>query len=191
MGTVTVETEQTEPVWREMGGRVAVYLRACRINDPVLRHRLVERVLGAARHAQQSQPERAPVELVAEEIQRLVDEWTIRFIQPAAAETAVQRFAHARSAAVLADLAHRWPGGFLSPEAAPEKFGREFRDTYLEAGPELDFSPMTPRPIDFGPVSSLAGETWKTFDKWPILRGAVVWGLFTGLLLLALYAMHY
>lgn len=191
MGTVSDAAQTLDPVWDETGRRVAAYLQACRVADPALRQRLVGLVItrAAARHAQQ--PELAPVELVTEEIQRLVEEWTTRFIRPSADESARMRFAHARSATLLADLPHRWPGGFLSPEEPPGKFGRDFRDTYLEAGPELDFSTMTPRPIDLGPVSSLAGETWKTFDQWPILRGAVVWGLFLGLLLLALYAMHY
>ena len=63
----------------------------------------------------------------------------------------------------------------------------ELRSIYLEAGPNLEFTNMAPRPFDLGPVSDVAGETWRTFAKWPILRTLTVWCLFALLLGTAFY----
>lgn len=178
-------------VWREADDRVSAYLRACRINDPELRDQLGRRIIFAARRRHDLEPARAPGDLVAEETRRLVEDWTTRYLGPATDESHAQRFAHARAAVLLADLPERWPDGFLNPAEQPAEFGRRFKSTYLQSGPDLEFSNMSPRPIDLGPVSGIADRTWKTFDKWPMLRGVATWGLFAAALVLAFLAVRF
>jgi hypothetical protein len=65
------------------------------------------------------------------------------------------------------------------------------RATYLAAGPDLDFASMVPRPIDLGIVRNIADETWKTFTKWPVLRGAFISTLFLTLLGTVFYLVRF
>ena len=94
--------------------------------------------------------------------------------------------ARGRAAIYLAELPGRWPASFLDHQPPPELLA-ELRSIYLEAGPNLEFTNMAPRPFDLGPVSDVAGETWRTFAKWPILRTLTVWCLFALLLGTAFY----
>ena len=79
------------------------------------------------------------------------------------------------------------PEAFLDPSDVPPDLAERIRSTYLAAGPDLEFSNMAPRPIDLGPVSSVADETWRTFARWPVLRIAVLWALVGALLGLSFY----
>lgn len=191
MDAVSSTAGFADKVWVEAGERVAAYLRACRVGNPELRRRLVQRIITAAIEDSAMEPQRSPVELAAEETRRLVEVWANRFIPPMPDESPRHRFAHARAAVLLADLPRRWPDGFLNLDEVPREFEQQFQGTYLKAGPELNFSNMTPRPIDLGPVSSLANETWRTFDKWPVLRGVAVWGIFFAVLVIAFFAVRY
>jgi hypothetical protein len=50
---------------------------------------------------------------------------------------------------------------------------------------------MTPRDIDLGPISAAADETWRTFAKWPLLRGIVTWTIFIALAGTAFYLTRF
>jgi hypothetical protein len=50
---------------------------------------------------------------------------------------------------------------------------------------------MTPRDIDLGLVSEVADTTWRSFDKWPFLRGVATWLIYLGALAAAFYAVRY
>ena len=168
-------------VWAEAYERVENHLLAYRVTNRFLLAQLAREILEAAALRREQEPGRDPAELAAEEAERSLDEWIERLIGPSD-ETPAQRVARGRAAIHLAGLPRTWPASFLDYHApSPELLGR-LRATYLEAGPDLEFSNMRPRRIDLGPLSDAAGETWRTFAKWPILRGLTVWGLFAGLL---------
>jgi hypothetical protein len=57
--------------------------------------------------------------------------------------------------------------------------------------PALQPSSMTPQPLDLGPVSEVADGTWRTFDKWPFLRGITIWVLFLSLLCAVFYVVRF
>lgn len=191
MAAVNFDSQPMPRTWSEAAERVSAYLRACRVRNPAVRRELVRRIVNAAAERHAVEPERSPIELAGEETRRVVEDWTRRFLERPDGESDAQRFAHARAAVLLADLPAAWPDGFLNPDEQPAEFGRLFKATYLQAGPDLEFSNMGPRAIDLGPVSGLADNTWKTFDKWPILRGAVTWGLFLAALVLGFLALRY
>jgi hypothetical protein len=186
-----VRLREPTTIWRDAHDRVTAYLRASRVHDPELCERLGDQIVAAARQRYETESNRTPGDLVAEETRRLVEAWTTRYLGPATDESIAQRFAHARAAVLLANLTERWPDGFLNPAEQPPEFGRRFKSTYLQSGPDLEFSNMSPRPIDLGPMSGLADRTWKTFDKWPMLRGLATWSAFAAALVLAFLALRY
>jgi len=168
--------------WHEAYERVENYFRAHRITNLMLLHELTARVIevAAARHEQQ--PHRPPASLAAEEAVRQMEAWIALHVGAGEGESLARSYARGRAGLYLVDLPGRAPESFLGLRPLPPDLAGELRATYLEAGPDLEFANMGPRPIDLGPISGMADGTWRTFDKWPVLRGLVLWGLFFGLL---------
>jgi len=105
----------------------------------------------------------------------------------------MRRFARGRASLFFAGWAERKPTAFLSAdsESVPSDELATLRETYLEAGPDFEFASMVPRPMDLGVVSSVADETWRTFSKWPLLRGVTVCALFMCLFGTAFYLVRF
>lgn len=178
-------------VWHEAYERVENYFRAYRITNRVLLHELTARVLRAAMRRHAAQPHRPPATLAAEEAVRQMDAWIERQLGAVEAESPATRHARARAGLYLANVPERAPECFLDFKPAPPELIDDLRATYLQAGPDLEFVNMGPRPIDLGPISGMADGTWRTFDKWPVLRGLVLWGLFAGLLGVAFFTVRF
>lgn len=176
--------------WTEARERVRAYLSAHGVPSGRLEE-LTEQVLGFARERRAAQQEQHPVEIAADAAMLLIDGWIQMHVDTDPTETDGRRYAHERAAVHLADLPQRWPQHFLADQDLPPEMLRELRTTYVEAGPDLEFSNMTPRSIDLGPVSEVADTTWRTFDKWPFLRGVATWLLYLGALAAAFYAVRY
>ncbi len=178
------------PAWTEARERVGGYLRAHGV-PPTALPTLTEQVLTFARERHAAQPDLPPVELAADAAILLIEGWIQHIVGFNEAEGPGRRLAHERAAVHLAQIPQRWSAHFLSEQEPPEELVRELRATYLDAGPDLEFSNMMPRPIDLGPVSDVADTTWRTFDKWPFLRGVATWALYIGALALAFYAVRF
>ena len=176
--------------WAEARERVRAYLSAHGVPASRLEE-LTEQVLRFARERRAAQNEHHPVEIAADAAMLLIDGWIQMHVGLDPAETEGRRFAHERAAVHLADLPQRWPEHFLRDAEPPDEMLRELRATYVEAGPDLEFSNMMPRPMDLGLVSDVADNTWRTFDKWPFLRGVATWLIYLGLLAAAFYAVRY
>lgn len=176
--------------WTEARERVRAYLSAHGV-APGRVDELTEQVIGFARERRAAQLEQHPVEIAADAAMLLIDGWIQMHVGLDPSENAGRRFAHERAAVHLADLPQRWPQHFLREENPPAEMLSELRTTYVEAGPDLEFSNMTPRPIELGPVSDVADTTWRTFDKWPFLRGVATWLIYLGALAAAFYAVRY
>jgi len=188
--TVIAPGTSDTAAWLEARERVQGYLRAHGVPSSALPS-LTDQVIGFARERHAAQPEMPPVELAADAAILLIEGWIQHIVGLNEKEGPGRRLAHERAAVHLTQIPHRWPGHFLTEQDPPEELVRELRATYLEAGPDLEFSNMTPRPIDLGPVSDVADTTWRTFDKWPFLRGVATWALYLGALALALYALRF
>lgn len=179
----------TAPAWAEARERVLAYLHAHGVQSPSLEE-LASQILVMARDRAANEPGREPVELAADSAMQLIDGWIEHIVGNEAGEAPDRRFAHERAAVHLAELPRRWPGHFLGTGDIPAGLKEHLRATYVDAGPDLEFSNMAPRPIDLGPVSDVADTTWRTFDKWPLLRGLATWALYLGLLALAFYSVR-
>jgi hypothetical protein len=180
METMTPEVPLDSAKWSEAYARVENYLRAYRIENRLLLSRLTHRILENSAELVAGGDERPPRTIAINEATRLIREWTERAIG-ATGETERMRHARARAALYLANIPQRWPKDFLGDEDVPPELREELRSVYLNAGPDLEFSSMTPREIDLGPISDAADETWRTFAKWPLLRGIVTWVVILGL----------
>lgn len=175
--------------WAEARERVQGYLRANGIVSPRLEE-LTDQVVAFARARAADASDRAPVEIATDAAMLLLEGWIGHIVGDELNESPGRRFAHERAAVHLAEVPHRWPEHFLRPEPPPPELEQHLRTTYVNAGPDLAFSNMAARDIDLGPVSDVADTTWRTFDKWPLLRGLATWALYLGLLVLAFYAVR-
>lgn len=191
MGTVKPAFNVDPLVWAEATERVEDYLRAYRVTNRVLLHRLTQHIIGLAAQRHGADPSRLPLELAMEEAMRLIESWLEKLVGAGDAGTPARRFARGRAAMDLAGLPALWPEYFLDYREMPPEMVAQLRATYLDAGPDLEFSNMAPRPIDLGPVPGAADSAWRTFDKWPALGTLLTWTLFVAVLGAAFYVTRY
>lgn len=166
------------PTWDEAYVRVESYLRAHRVHPRIRLVRLTMRILHQAQ--QDIQPGESPVGAAMRVTDAMIEAWLKRILQHDEAAGARAQL-RGRLALVMADVPERWPEEFLSEEDPPKDLQEAVRAAYLEAGPEVRFSNMAPRPINLGPIANLAGDTWEALLRWPLLRSVLAVSLGLGL----------
>ncbi len=182
---------QIDPqLWDAAYERVELRLRSYGVTNRVVLHQLTQEIVAAAADRHDDTPERDPVELAAEETDRRLRTWIDDLVE-STDETQDQRFARGRAAVFYTRLLERDPAELLAGDATPTELRRELRATYLQAGPDFEFSSMVPNPIDLGIVSNIADETWRTFAKWSVLRGLTICTLCMGLFGTAFYLVRF
>ncbi len=189
-----IPAPDADTAWDEAFLRVESYLRAHQIESRLLLNRLVVEIINAARAVALAPPSSSatvdPIALAMREAERRTNAWFTRVLGDAVDSDDERLGTRGRIALVLADVPARWPQHFLSATPPPPDLVEAMRSAYIEAGPEMEFTRMTPRPLDFGPIANVADEAWRTFRRWPILRAVVVWLLFIGLLAAAWRFTH-
>ncbi|HEX2099189.1 MAG TPA: hypothetical protein VHF69_00915 [Candidatus Synoicihabitans sp.] len=170
-----------DPAWDEAYLRVESYLRAHQIESRILLNELAADIIREARQRARS---RAGLEPTSTALQVANERMAAWFDQMLGGESQSRERigVRGRLALVMADVPGRWPHYFLRRDAVAPEMVEAMRAAYLEAGPELQFSNMAPRPIDLGPIANVAGETWRTFLRWPMLRAIAGWLIIVGLL---------
>lgn len=124
-------------------------------------------------------------------VQERLDHWAATYGTTYRDESLAMRAARGRARIFLAGVPQRWPAAFLSP-VLPLAARSAISSVPLHATPDLrDTTSMLPQPLDLGPVSDVAEGTWRTFDKWPVLRALTIWLLFFGLLAAVLYTLRF
>jgi len=168
--------------WNLAFVRVEDYLRAHRLENRLHQIRLIEKILERAAERHAAHPQLDPTVLAAEETEAMMDAWFAEVLEERGLPH--ERIAvDGRVALLLCDGIERWPYAFLQEiEAVPPDFVRAMRTSSIHAGPDLIVSSMVPRPIDLGPITSVAGETLERFERWPLLRTLFLWLLFAGAL---------
>jgi hypothetical protein len=171
-----------DPAWDEAYLRVESYLRAHQIESRILLHDLTADIVREARErASGGEAGLEPTVLAMGVANERIAAWFDHVLGDPG-ESIGRLTVRGRLALTMADVPGRWPHYFLRPDADSPELKAAMQAAYLEAGPELQFSNMVPRPIDLGPIANVAGETWKTFKRWPALRAATGWALIVGLL---------
>ncbi len=120
----------------------------------------------------------------------VIDRWSVELLPGAPGESPEFTARRARARMLLAQVPVRWPDCFLAAPA-PDGVRAAVERVTLEAAPGLRQTTMTPQPLDLGPLSDVADETWRTFDKWPVLRGLTMWTLFFLLLGVVFYTVRF
>lgn len=119
-----------------------------------------------------------------------LDQWADSLPTPAGPAAPVPPPLRHRAALLLARVPARWPEFFLAASPPPELRHAVDRVT-LAPTPGLSQTTMTPQPLNLGALSEVADETWRTFDKWPFLRGLTIWTLFLLLLGVVFYTVRF
>jgi hypothetical protein len=177
----TSEPAAPDPAWDEAFLRVESYLRAHQIESRILVNELTTSIVQEAQQRLRNRPGKEPVVVAMEVANERMAVWFDQLLgdeSPSSERISVR----GRLALAMADVPGRWPHCFLRRDSVPPELVETMRAAYIEAGPELQFSNMAPRPIDLGPIANAAGETWKTFQRWPLLRAITGWSIILGLL---------
>lgn len=190
-----VASTTIDPAWDEAFVRVESYLRALQIESRMQINRLVGEIIGMARERARREPDVDPVTLSMHVADERLERWFVRVLGPTARHAARDRVGiRGRLALVMANVPARWPQHFMndpdSDTPLPPELVAAMRASYLEAGPELKLTTMTPRQIDLGPIASAADETWKTFRRLPFLRAATAWLLIIAFFTLVWVVTH-
>ncbi len=180
-------TTGTMEQWNAAFVRVEDYLRAHRIANRLHQARLIQQILERAARRHAANPAREPTTLAAEETEAMMDRWFAEVL--AKRDQPHERIAvDGRLALLLCDGPEKWPYAFLDERNIPKDFATAMRAGDVEAGPDLAFSNMAPRPIDLGPITEAAGETLERIEKWPIVRTLLLWLVFAAALSGIFYA---
>ncbi|MBP6604032.1 MAG: hypothetical protein KA250_19635 [Verrucomicrobiales bacterium] len=162
--------------WNEAYRRVESYFSALRVENKLLLSSLVFKILGIASERLGKEPGRLPVELAAEETDRLLVSWFRRFLVGSEVEPIDRLSARGRLALLLVDTKVPWQHLFLTDEPVPEEVVNAMRTAYLRADPDFRFVEMRPRPIDLG-IVAVANRTFESMGIW---KTAVQWLLWIG-----------
>ena len=171
--------------WNAAYARVESYFHALRVRNKLLLGQLVIQVLQRAMSRAPDEPSRSAAELAAEEMDHLVTEWfaAVLLEPPTGADHMLST--RGRLALFLADMPGKWQDQFLRPAPWPEEFVAAMRKTYLQAGPDFQLSRMTPRPLHFGPITTLSN-----FRRFPYLRITLLWTALAAVLILFFMLTH-
>ena len=168
--------------WDEALGRVQAFLAALEIGGTEHQARIALQVLDRARACGVETSPAAPVERAMKLVAEDLETW---FAQALPDVPARQRVAIGVVALRITGAAERWPDVVLAREA-PEEMKALLAGITVRTGPDLAVSRMTPRPMDYGAMETLAQETWHSFAWAPLARAAALWTalFFLGLFLL-------
>ncbi len=169
--------------WNAAYSKVESYFHALRVRNKVLLGRLVIHVLKRAIRRAPHEPQCSATELAAEEMDHVVTEWFAQVLQEPPTGTDQMLSTRGRLALLLADMPGKWQDQFLRPGPWPEEFVQAMRKTYLHAGPDFQLSKMAPRPLHFGPITTLGN-----FSRLPLTRMIAAWFAF-GLLLILIFIL--
>jgi hypothetical protein len=171
--------------WNSAFAMVEAYLEALRVRNRLLRGQLVGCVLDRAMARAKLEPSRSTTRLAGEELDRFVTEWFAAVLDEPVDSGNVLLSTRGRLALLLADMPGKWQDQFLRPGPWPEDFVRAMRESFLHAGPDFQFSQMSPRPIDLGPMAALT-----ELGNLPYFRMVMSWLGFALLLVLLFRMTH-
>ncbi|MEQ1840823.1 MAG: hypothetical protein ABL994_10465, partial [Verrucomicrobiales bacterium] len=162
--------------WNEAYRRVEAYFSALQVDNKLLLSSLVFKILGKVSERAGSEPDRLPVELAAEETDRLLVQWFRRVLDGSEVEPVDRLSARGRLALLMVQSDVPWQQLFLNDEPVPESVVAAIKTAYLRADPDFRFVEMRPRPIDLG-IVAVANRTFESMGIW---KTAVQWLLWIG-----------
>jgi hypothetical protein len=162
-------------------GKAAAYLVACGLPP-------AKAAECAASFAAHPCPPDLPTDPTGEIVDAMED-WALTLPADTPPDLSARGIARSRARMLLVGMPACRPG--LCHATLPPGLADALRRVELQPVPDLEQTAMTPQPLDLGPLSEVADETWRTFDKWPVLRGLAMWTLFLLLLAAVLFTVRY
>lgn len=162
--------------WNEAYRRVEAYFSALRVENKLLLSSLVFKILGKVSERSAAEPGRLPVELAAEETDRLLVQWFRRVLDGSEVEPVDRLSARGRLALLMVQSEIPWQQLFLGDDPIPDSVAAAMKTAYLRADPDFRFVEMRPRPIDLG----IVGVANRTFESMGVWRTAAQWLLWLG-----------
>jgi hypothetical protein len=159
--------------WNEAYGRLVEYLDTFALGDRAQVTRLALTLLDEAKEAHQRDASQHPTTLTLSRAQAKITAWLRAAL--ADRDQADSRVLSAGSIAVLISrVAQTRPGSFLATPL-PDEVRQSLRQALVLTGPDMEFSSMTPRPLDYGPMLDLARQTWHRFDLKTFVSAVCFW----------------
>lgn len=163
----------TQEEWNEAYARLADYFRALRIHSRLHRTYLILETLRRAARTHAAHPDKSPTFVAIHEARRMQRDW-MRAIIGDLNISEGRMDVNGRLAFLLCEGPRRWPHYFLSREELPPDMVKGMRVRIEQSGPDLAVSSMVPRQIDLGLMSEITDDTIETFERYPILRYALL-----------------
>jgi len=160
--------------WNEAYRRVEAYFSALRVDNKLLLSSLVFKILGKVSERAAKEPGRLPVELAAEETDRLLVQWFRRVLDGSEVEPVDRLSARGRLALLMVQSDVPWQQLFLSEDTIPESVVDAMKTAYLRADPDFRFVEMRPRAIDLG-IVGVANRTFESMGVWKTLVQWLLW----------------
>jgi len=164
---------EEQKAWNEAYDRLTYYLESFALEDRAHVSRVALEILDQARRAYRSDTSRPPTALTMELAhQRLADWLASNLDEPATSPS--QIVANGSIALLLSRVFRTAPESFLAGPL-PEELRQALREKLLIAGPDLNVSRMTPRHLDYGPMLSIARQTWHLWNFREVLVAILFW----------------
>lgn len=159
-----------QSTWDEATERVAAYYGALELGGMEARTRETLRVVEKARARCAANPSLHPIEAAMTEAIDSLTHWIDAALPGATLESGLTTLKAAGA------LSH-WPEANGDAQANLPK-------SPVSAAPDIDFSSMAARDMNFGAIETIAQETWQKFNWGPVVRAAALW---TAIFFLSLY----
>lgn len=165
----------TREQWNEASRRLETWLETFEIGDEMHALRLRTVILRQAMDRHAATPGLHPTTVTQQEAIRVLENW-FKEVIGRQGENPGQTLSNGLLALFLSRSGQLWPEA-IGAANPPAELREAMQKSSLQLGPDLQISTMTPREIDYGPLSSLARETWQQWEWAPILRALIFWAI--------------
>ncbi len=171
----------TDAEWNAAYYRLEDYLRAHGVLGKVHQSQVIIRILERAAVAHKQSPDQSPLTLSLREAYEEMVRW-FRRIFPDEKASPARICSVGRLGLYLVNASERWPNVFMEEGELPADFLQAMRGIFVQTGPDLRPSTMTPRVPDTEPEADLFEEAWQKLDQFFSVRlfGLIVAGLALG-----------
>jgi hypothetical protein len=162
----------TEEEWNAACERLEAYLLALGVEGSLRRHQLILALLAEAIAQHREDPARSPTQVLLSLTLARVRRWLLGNEDPAIQD----RWEEARRLLILylTGGPEAWPKAVLERKAP--LLPKEVASSLLP-GPEVVLTHMASRPIDYGPLATIAKEAWEDISWKDILTALAFWTL--------------
>jgi hypothetical protein len=136
----------TDAEWNTAYYRLEDYFRALRVVNKLQQSQIILRLLQSAAERHGVDPSQSPTALAMDEARKKMDQWFQEIFGQREQLSVVGLIS-----LLAADAPEKRPLAFLAQEVTPD-FRTQLLECDVRAGPDLQVSSMTPRPIDVGPL---------------------------------------